>query len=129
MCPCSNICLNVYDHCRDGPYRRFYDAGVSFSLNSDDPPFFNNFMYDNYKAVNDVEEFKWTRADWLKIASEGFKAAWLDDASKEKYLAEVVAWGELSDEEVEAQAGDLKKLICRRHTGFGKGSTFQEDTP
>jgi adenosine deaminase len=129
MCPCSNLCLNVYDHCREGPYRRFYDAGISFSLNSDDPPFFNNYMYDNYKGVNDVEEFKWTRADWLKIASEGFKNAWLDDVSKEKYLAEVVAWGELSDEQIEAQAGSLEKILCKRHTGFGKGSTFEEETP
>jgi len=126
MCPCSNICLNVYEHCREAPFRRFYDAGVSFSLNSDDPPFFNNFLYDNYQLVADVEEFKWTREEFMKIASEGFRHAWLDEATKEKYLKEVEAWGQLTDQEMEQHAGSLEKIACRRHTGMSKASSFDE---
>lgn len=46
VCPTSNIRLGVYPTMQDHPLRRLYDAGVTITINSDDPPLFNTTLND-----------------------------------------------------------------------------------
>jgi len=46
--------------------RAFYDKGISISVNSDDPPYFEGYLMDNYFALNNVEKNKFTKDDWIK---------------------------------------------------------------
>lgn len=42
--PTSNICIGVYKSLAEHPLRRLHDAGVTVTVNSDDPPLFNTTM-------------------------------------------------------------------------------------
>jgi adenosine deaminase len=44
VCPTSNIRLGVYPELAMHPLRRLHDAGVSVTINSDDPPLFNTTL-------------------------------------------------------------------------------------
>lgn len=48
------------------PIRKFLDAGVRFSINSDDPAYFGGYILDNYCAVQ--EAFGLTVGEWRGIA-------------------------------------------------------------
>ena len=48
VCPISNVLLKVFSDIEEVPVRLFYDRGVHFSINSDDPPFFNASLLTNY---------------------------------------------------------------------------------
>jgi len=55
--------------------REFYERGVSISVNSDDPPYFENFLMDNYLKINNLERNKFTRQDWVKLAKYSFEGS------------------------------------------------------
>jgi aminodeoxyfutalosine deaminase len=46
VCPTSNIRLGVYSSLAEHPLRRLREAGVSVTINSDDPPLFNTTLTD-----------------------------------------------------------------------------------
>ena len=51
ICPTSNIRLGVYPDLAAHPLRRLYEAGVSVTINSDDPPLFNTTLNDEAKLL------------------------------------------------------------------------------
>lgn len=44
--PTSNVCLGIYPDLNRHPLRRLHDAGVTVTINSDDPPLFNTQLND-----------------------------------------------------------------------------------
>lgn len=40
LCPLSNVCLRVHKSVAESPIPKFLQAGVKFSINSDDPAYF-----------------------------------------------------------------------------------------
>lgn len=54
VCPTSNLCLGVFDRMDDHSFDHLYRAGVPVSVNSDDPPFFNTTLSDEYLALADA---------------------------------------------------------------------------
>ncbi|KAL9640605.1 MAG: hypothetical protein Q9164_000161 [Protoblastenia rupestris] len=80
ICPLSNVKLQCIKHVRELPIRRFLDAGVQFSINSDDPAYFTSYIQDNYCAIQD--EFDLSVDDWCSIAKAAIYGSWCDDERK-----------------------------------------------
>ena len=80
LCPLSNVKLKCVQSVTDLPIRRFLDAGVQFSLNSDDPSYFKSYILDNYCAVQDA--FDLSRQDWIKILLAAVDGSWCCDERK-----------------------------------------------
>ncbi|KAI9926373.1 hypothetical protein ASPWEDRAFT_45551 [Aspergillus wentii DTO 134E9] len=84
VCPLSNVRLRCVDSVDEVPIRRFLDAGVKFSINSDDPAYFGGYILDNYCAVQGA--FQLSIGEWRGIAESSVKASWIDDTRKVELL-------------------------------------------
>ena len=51
MCPLSNQCLKVIPDLSQYQLRKFLDAGVVATINSDDPAYFGGYINENYMAL------------------------------------------------------------------------------
>ncbi|MCY4657120.1 MAG: adenosine deaminase [Gammaproteobacteria bacterium] len=51
MCPLSNLCLCVVDSLEEHQAKRFLDAGVKVTINSDDPAYFGGYINDNFEQI------------------------------------------------------------------------------
>ncbi|TFA98344.1 Adenine deaminase [Trichoderma ghanense] len=87
LCPISNVVLKGVGSMRELPIRRFLDANVKFSINSDDPAYFGGYILENYCAVQ--EAFGLSVDDWAKIARGAITGSWCSHARKEQLLEEV----------------------------------------
>jgi adenosine deaminase len=84
VCPVSNIALKVYPDMKSHPIKKLLDAGVKVTINSDDPPMFHSDVVDNYLQIADA--FDLSEQDIVKLARNGFEAAFIDDETKSRYL-------------------------------------------
>jgi adenosine deaminase len=82
LCPISNICLKGVANMGEMPIRKFLDAGVRFSVNSDDPAYFGGYILDNYCAVQ--EEFDLSLDEWQLIASNSIDGSWCSHERKQE---------------------------------------------
>lgn len=86
VCPLSNVLLQCVKKVAELPIRKFLDAGVAFSINSDDPAYFgNHYILDNYCAVQ--EAFDLSIEEWQTIGEASIRGSWCDDARKDELLA------------------------------------------
>ncbi|KAJ6439497.1 adenosine deaminase protein [Purpureocillium lavendulum] len=89
LCPWSNVRLRNLAALRDAPVRAYLDAGVRFSVNSDDPAYFGAYIQDVYCRVQD--EFALDVADWEWIARGAIDASWCRARRKGQLVAELDA--------------------------------------
>lgn len=82
VCPVSNIQLKVFERLDQVPIRKFLDAGVHFSINSDDPAYFGAWTLECYCAVQ--ETFDLTREEWIVIAKNSIDGSWCDENRKQE---------------------------------------------
>ena len=89
VCPISNVKLAVkgVTSMAAHPIRKLYDAGVTVTINSDDPFFFGNRLSEEYYALN--QELGFTRSELGKIAGNGFKVALLKESKRLAYMNEL----------------------------------------
>jgi adenosine deaminase len=85
VCPLSNVVLCCVKEVKEVPIRKFLDAGVKFSINSDDPAYFGGYLLDNYCAVH--EAFDLSVAEWTGICRAGIEGSWCSQARKDEMLA------------------------------------------
>ncbi len=89
VCPFSNVKLRVVDRLDQHPLARMLEQGLCATVNSDDPAYFGGYVGENLAGV--------TRALGLddgalvQLARNSFEAAFLDDAERARYLAELDA--------------------------------------
>lgn len=88
VCPLSNVVLRCVSAVKDLPIRTFLDAGVRFSINSDDPAYFGGYILDNYCAVQ--EAFHLTKNDWARICRNGIEGSWCSQKRKDELMAVLV---------------------------------------
>ena len=81
ICPLSNVRLRCVKDVKDLPIRKFLDAGVKFSINSDDPAYFGGYILDNYCAVQ--ESFNLTGKEWIEITKAAIGGSWCEEARKD----------------------------------------------
>lgn len=85
VCPLSNVRLRCVKEVKELPIRTFLQAGVRFSINSDDPAYFGGYILDNYCAVQ--EAFHLTKKEWEGIVAASISGSWCDDNRKEAMLS------------------------------------------
>ena len=49
MCPISNVRTNVVGSLREHPIRRYFEAGMIVTVNTDDPKMFQTSLADEYR--------------------------------------------------------------------------------
>ncbi len=76
LCPLSNLRLGVIKDLREYPLRLFLDAGVSVTINSDDPAYFGGYILDNYCAL--VDSLQLNHSQVAKLAFNSFTGSFLD---------------------------------------------------
>ena len=82
LCPLSNVALKGVEKISELPIRTLLDAGVQFSINSDDPAYFGGYILNNYCAVQ--EGFDLSVAEWRTIAHAAINGSWVtEDRRKE----------------------------------------------
>ncbi len=87
VCPLSNLRLCVVPELKDHPLRRMLQAGVMATINSDDPAYFGGYMNENLAALS------LTRGEMMALARNGFRAAFCDEATRERHLKALDAYG------------------------------------
>lgn len=87
LCPLSNVVLKGVAKMEDMPIRHFLDAGVRFSLNSDDPAYFGGYILENYCAVQDA--FALTVLEWRAVAIASIDGSWCEEERKKELWSKV----------------------------------------
>jgi adenosine deaminase/aminodeoxyfutalosine deaminase len=87
LCPTSNVrtgvCLSFAAH----PLRKYFDAGLLVTLNSDDPSFFGSDVANEYLLAHTVQGF--TRDELRQLAANSIRASFLPAEAKAAYLAQI----------------------------------------
>ena len=89
VCPISNGF--VVGSAWDGATKRLLDAGVKVSVNSDDPAYFEGYLTECLLRVH--QETPLTEDDVRQLEKNAFEISWLTPMVKDRYLAEVEAFG------------------------------------
>ncbi|WP_136415655.1 adenosine deaminase [Herbaspirillum sp. ST 5-3] len=92
VCPLSNIKLRVFDKTSDHNLLKLLDAGLTVTVNSDDPAYFGGYVNDNF--VQMFEALPLEKSHAYRLARNSFAASFLDGATKQKYLDQVDAFFE-----------------------------------
>ncbi len=87
MCPLSNVKLRCIDTIDSFPLRKLLDAGVRFSINSDDPAYFGGYILENYCALQEV--FNLSIPEWEQISKGAVMGSWCNEERKIQLLAEI----------------------------------------
>jgi adenosine deaminase len=87
VCPLSNLRLCVVPDLKDHPLRRMLDEGLMATINSDDPAYFGGYMNENFAALS------LTREEMMTLVGNGFRAAFCDEATKQRHLKVLDAYG------------------------------------
>jgi adenosine deaminase len=90
VCPFSNVRLCVFPSLRQHDLPVLLACGLLVTVNSDDPAYFGGYVGDNLLAV--AETFDLGREQVAELARNSFRAAFLSEAQRKAYLAEVDAF-------------------------------------
>ena len=87
VCPLSNVKLRVCQRLEQHPLAEMLDRGLCVTVNSDDPAYFGGYVGENFSAVR--EALALSDDALVTLARQSFEAAFLDQAAKADYLAEI----------------------------------------
>jgi adenosine deaminase len=89
VCPLSNTALKVIRRMEDSPVGRMLEAGLSVTVNSDDPAYFGGYMNANLNAV--AEGLGLSADAMVQLAKNSFTGSFLPEADKARWSAAVEA--------------------------------------
>jgi adenosine deaminase len=89
VCPFSNVKLRVVDTLEQHPLAMMLEHGLCATVNSDDPAYFGGYVGDNLAGVADALRLE--DGALVQLARNSFEAAFLDEATRSRYLAELDA--------------------------------------
>jgi aminodeoxyfutalosine deaminase len=91
VCPSSNIATRAVSTLEEHPITAFRDAGVTVTVNSDDPPMFGTSLNREYEIAADLLDLD--EAGVADLARAAVRASYADEPVKTKLLAEIDAYG------------------------------------
>jgi aminodeoxyfutalosine deaminase len=80
VCPSSNVCLGVVPDLAHHPFDRLLQAGCRVTVNSDDAPFFDTTLTDEYLRLH--QTFGYGPAELADLALAGLSAAFLPELER-----------------------------------------------
>jgi adenosine deaminase/aminodeoxyfutalosine deaminase len=89
--PTSNVRTGVCASFSEHPLRRYFDAGLLVTLNSDDPAFFGSDLANEYLLAHTEQGF--TRDELRLLASNSIHASFLPDKEKAAWLSRIDSIG------------------------------------
>ena len=84
VCPLSNLKLCVVDDLKNHPIKKMLKAGLKATINSDDPAYFGGYMNENFLQLAEAVDL--TKAEVAILARNGFEAAFISDAEKQRLV-------------------------------------------
>ena len=87
VCPLSNLRLQVVKDLRQHPLRRMLDAGLTVTINSDDPAYFGGYMNENFAEVGAALGL--SGDELAAIAGNGFSASFIPAAEMQSMIAKL----------------------------------------
>ncbi|MFL1483156.1 adenosine deaminase [Marinobacter sp. LN3S78] len=87
VCPLSNVRLKVVERMTDHPLPRLLAAGLTLTINSDDPAYFGGGVLDNYRACHSA--FGWGQETFRQLARNALEAAFMPEARRQALLTEL----------------------------------------
>ena len=90
VCPLSNLKLCVVDNITEHPLKKMLDAGLSVTVNSDDPSYFGGYVGANYQEVADALGL--SKADLVTLARNSFTGSFLGADEKARHVAAIDAY-------------------------------------
>ena len=82
--PTSNVRTGVCGSFSEHPLRRYFDAGLLVTLNSDDPAFFGSDVENEYVLAATEQGF--TRGELRRLAENSISASFLPETEKKRWL-------------------------------------------
>ncbi len=89
ICVTSNLRTGCLRSLSQHPLRRYFDAGVLVTLNSDDPAMFQTSLAREYQLAQDA--FGFTDDELRRLAANSFRASFLPEETKQRHLAGLTA--------------------------------------
>ena len=90
VCPTSNIATRAVRALDEHPIREMVAAGVTVTVNSDDPPMFGTDLNTEYAVAARLLELD--RAGVAELAKNAVRASFLEDGGKTRLAAEIDAY-------------------------------------
>jgi aminodeoxyfutalosine deaminase len=90
VCPSSNVATRAVATLEEHPIRAFRDAGVTVTVNSDDPPMFGTTLNREYEIAGDLLGLD--EAGLAELARTGVRASFAPDDVRQRVLAEIDAY-------------------------------------
>ena len=87
ICPGSNLALSLFPNWESHPLLTIMNKGISISLNSDDPPFFNTTVGQEYQ--NSAKNFNLNIEDLKQISLMAMEASFADIKTKSRLIEEI----------------------------------------
>jgi adenosine deaminase/aminodeoxyfutalosine deaminase len=87
--PSSNVRTGVCASFAAHPLRRYFDAGLLVTLNSDDPAFFGSDVENEYLLAHTDQAF--TRDELRRLAANSIQASFLPDSTKHSWISQIEA--------------------------------------
>jgi adenosine deaminase len=81
-CPLSNVRTGVVKSIEAHPVKKFFDAGLLVTVNTDDPAMFGNSLAQEYQMLE--ERLGFSRDEVRKVILNGVRASWLSTDRKKK---------------------------------------------
>jgi adenosine deaminase/aminodeoxyfutalosine deaminase len=79
----TGVCISFAWH----PLRRYFDAGLLVTLNSDDPAFFGSDVANEYLLAHTMQGF--TRPELRQLAANSIRASFLPEPAKAAWLSRI----------------------------------------
>jgi adenosine deaminase len=79
-CPLSNVCTGVVKSIEAHPVKKFFDAGLLVTVNTDDPAMLGNSLAQEYQMLE--EKLGFSRDEIRQVILNGVKASWLSTDRK-----------------------------------------------
>jgi aminodeoxyfutalosine deaminase len=87
ICVTSNLRTGCCPTLEEHPVRRYFDAGLMVTLNSDDPAMFESDLQDEYRVAHDA--FGFTAEHLRELATNSIEASFLPAARKVSLLHQI----------------------------------------
>ena len=85
--PTSNVRTGVCPSFAAHPLRRYFDAGLLVTLNSDDPAFFGSDLSNEFLLAHTEQGF--SRAELRNLASNSIRASFLPEIEQQRWLTQI----------------------------------------